>query len=149
MMEPHDALREALDRLADAGDRVPLEGAIDPESLWNLVKFHLAPVCDHLANDLRRFSNGAWTLDVYILERPGYWSSWHDASADWHARWIGYGKSRIAQFYGPGAGQLFLAMPGQAPREFSHQDPEPAMIHALIERATTILRSGAAGTALS
>lgn len=149
MIESQESLREALGRLADAGDQVPVRGSVDPEVLWNLVKFHLAPVSDQLANDFRRFTSGAWTLDIYILAGAGDWSTWHDASAAWHARWRGNGKCRIGQFYGPGDGKLLLAMPGQPPQAFSHQEPDPEMIRALIERATAILRSGNAGAPLS
>ncbi len=147
-MDSRDDVQAALGRLADAGDYVSARGTIDPETLWHQVKFHLAPVCDQLANDLRRFSSGAWTLDIYILKRPGPWSTWHDASAKWHAQWTQYGKSRIGQFYAPGDGKLLLAIPSKPPRQYLPEEPDPGILRELIERATTILENGLAGAPL-
>lgn len=145
MGESHHELRDALGRLVDAHDGVPIPGAVAPEDLWNLVKFHLAPVSDQLGNDLRHFSSGAWTLDVYILEGIGPWASWHEASPLWHEKWVGYGKCRVGQFYAPRPDTLQLAIPGNPLVDFSYADPDAMTLRQLIDRATTILQNGLAG----
>lgn len=147
-MDYRDSLSQALERLSDAQDKVRQANDFDPEDIWRLVKFHLAPISEQLANDFRRFSSGAWTLDIYVLEQPGFWSTWHDSSPEWHAKWAGYGASRVAEFYVPGDGSLWLAMPGCAPRAFLLDNPDPALLQEIIERATVILRKGFAGARL-
>jgi hypothetical protein len=145
MAESHHELRDALGRLVDANDGVPVPGTVAPEDLWSLVKFHLAPVADQLGNDLRRFSSGAWTLDIYILEAVGPWATWHDISPAWHEKWAGYGKCRVAQFYAPNHTTLQLSIPGKPLVDFSYIDPDTVTLRQLIERATAILQNGLAG----
>ena len=134
---------ENLNRLLDAQDGVLPLSAVDPETLWLTVKYHLAPLADRLANDFRKFSSGAWTLGVYLTQSSGPWAEWHGESQRWHALWIGRGKSRVAEFYLPSMpAPLLLALPNRPPEPFNLRDPNPQHISLLIDRATEILELG-------
>ncbi len=128
----------------DAQDGISPAGAVDPETLWLAVKYHLAPVADRLAHDFRRFTSGAWTLTIYLTQSPGPWNDWHDENERWHAVWRARGKSRIAEFYLPSASAIgvLLALPNRPPEPFDFRDPHPEHVDRLIDRATEILRSG-------
>ncbi len=134
-----------LKRLLDAQDGIASSmAAVDPETLWLAVKYHLAPLADRLANDFRRFTSGAWTLAVYVTQSPGPWAEWHGENERWHAVWATRGKSRIAEFYlpAPSTDTALLALPHRPPEPFDLRDPDPDQIGRLIDRATEILRLG-------
>ena len=134
-----------LKRLLDAQDGMASSTtAVDPETLWLAVKYHLAPLADRLANDFRRFTSGAWTLAVYVTQSPGPWAEWHDENERWHAVWMTRGKSRVAEFYlpSPSAATVLLALPHRPPEPFDLRDPNPEQVGRVVDRATEILRLG-------
>lgn len=137
-MSNRSQIDDALHHLLDARDGIEADGVIDPEGLWLSIKYHMAPVADLLACDFRRYQNGAWTLSVYLTERPGPWCEWRPPSDEWHNRWKGHARGRIAEFYAPDRRTLLLAMSGTGPRP-CHLEQDALR---LIERATEILESG-------